>query len=73
MPRIIERISRHEFEDIMEQINGLVDEALALIPDNEPGAKSRAKAYWAPTIKGCVDGRTTMTSMGDTMEEIWPT
>ena len=57
------------FEEIMAEINQLADEAVELLPRNT-GLEARARAYWHPTITGCVDGRATMTPMSETLEEL---
>lgn len=61
------------FEEIMEEIIDLVDEAesIVLTTVGRPGSiYGRAIAYWIPTIKGTVSGKASMQSMEDTLEEI---
>lgn len=55
------------FEEIMEEIKNLNDEALDLIP-RDSGNRSSAEVYWHPWINNVVDNRGCMTTMEDTLK-----
>ena len=57
--------SAREFEDIMGQLSELLDEAFELC-----GRDRTAEVYWYNTMKGCIDGRATMHTMENTLEEL---
>lgn len=58
--------------DIMDKVGYLIREANNILKSNPEyySAYSRAKSYWIPNILGSLDGRATMTSMKDTIDEI---
>lgn len=54
--------------EIIFEIENLVDEAISLLPEGME--KNRALCYWAPTIKGCLHGGATMTTLLGTIQEL---
>jgi len=67
----IEQDDVERFEEIMEEIEDLVDEAyqIARMAESMMIAK-RAEAYWKAQILGTVRGRGSMTPMSDTLDEL---
>lgn len=57
------------FEEIMSEIDTLAEEAVNIIPKNT-AFEDRARAYWFNTITGCIDGRATMHTMQNSLEEL---
>lgn len=61
----------NRFEELMEEVKDRVEEAFALLPDdNDSSIRARAKAYWYEQIMGIVDGRGSMHTMDDTRKEL---
>lgn len=58
-----------EFQDCMEQIKELVEQAYSLIPRGSVIAR-RAESYWYNQILGTVDGNASMQSMYETLQEL---
>ena len=65
---------RERFEDIIDEIGELLEEAIALLPQGESHIIDRAKSYWYAHIKASLDDDHEFLSksecnMYDTLEE----
>ena len=62
------------FEEIMDEIKELVDEAFGIVKKElgrkDPNTVSLASAYWYEQIKGIVDGDGSMETMAETLSTL---